>query len=60
MPEQQHNIYGDCKLDKYRLRLTWFGLAVVEELWESGDGTKHWKKIRYPVVFQITALARKA
>lgn len=44
MPDRGYPMDGWRSVNRYRLRTTWFGFVVAEQLWESRDGSKQWRR----------------
>ncbi|MCW5693818.1 MAG: hypothetical protein KIT48_15770, partial [Pseudolabrys sp.] len=47
-PPPPWNADGSHETGRLRVRPSWFGFAVVEELVEYRDGRQRWERIRWP------------
>lgn len=46
MPDAGYRMDGWRAPGIYRLRPTWFGIVIAEELWEHEDSRREWRRAR--------------
>lgn len=44
MPDAPYTISGVRRTHEYRLRVSWFGMAIIEEKIECRDGAVYWQR----------------
>lgn len=49
-PPLDRNADGWANTGTIRIRTGWFGFAIAEEQYESGDGSREWRRLFMPTV----------